>query len=125
MGTLKSCPLCRAPPAVGEEVQKKWIKERAAEGRAWAQFNLGNFYRECMVGFPYKTSTAMKWYKLAAEQHFPDALYTLGMIYYNGIPCMASRSYSAAFPLFKEAAEDVQDHNRCLVLCTHMGKALM
>lgn len=48
-GTLKSCPLCRAPPAVGEEIQKKWIKERAAEGRAWAQFNLGNFSREGMM----------------------------------------------------------------------------
>ena len=104
-GTLNSCPLCRSPPAMGIEVQKKLMKEHATEGRGWAQYNLGYNYRNGSNGFPWKPTAASKWYKLAAEQRFPDALEGLGMMYYHGEACITAPSYAKAFPLLREAAD--------------------
>lgn len=81
------------------------VVERAADGRAWAQHMLGGWYKDASYGFAWKPKQALKWYELAAEQHFPDALYTLGILHYNGEVCMVKKSPAKAFAYFKEAAD--------------------
>ena len=36
------------------------------------------------LGVPLDSKTAVKWYRLAAEQGFADAHYNLGVLYYYG-----------------------------------------
>ena len=105
-GHFELCPLCRGPPAKGEDLQNKLMKERAQDGRAWAQYNLGRWYMSGdRRGFPWKPKKALRWLEASAEQHFPDALYELAQVYYTGYPCMVEQSHSKAFSLFKEAAD--------------------
>ena len=55
----------------------------AEQGRASAQFNLGQLYRKGQ-GVPKDYKTAVKWYTLAAEQGYADAQYNLGLMYGYG-----------------------------------------
>ena len=104
-GHFSNCPLCRGAPARTEDVQNKMVKKLAKKGRAWAQYNLGVLLVEGKRGFTFDFKEGMKWLELAAEQHFPDALYKLGEIHSTAYNCMTSQSDSKAFPYFKEAAD--------------------
>jgi TPR repeat protein len=55
----------------------------AKQGDAFAQYNLGQMYRQGK-GVPQNYKTAVKWYKLAAEQENARAQYNLGLLYFNG-----------------------------------------
>ena len=48
-----------------------------------AQFNLGQMYRKG-EGVPQDDQTAVKWYRLAAEQGLAKAQFDLGVMYYKG-----------------------------------------
>ena len=56
----------------------------AEQGRADAQYNLGNMYSKGL-GVPQDYAEAVKWYRLAAEQGLADAQYNLGVMYSKGL----------------------------------------
>jgi len=69
----------------------------AEQGDRGAQNLLGNrFYNG--NGVIKNVTTAMKWYKLAAQQYYTNALYMLGEIYYN------KKDYVNAFDNYQLAA---------------------
>ena len=76
--------------------------ERAEQGSATAQFNLGAMYHDGR-GVPQDYQTAVKWYRLAAAQINASAQSNLGVIYHDGrgVP----QDYQAAVKWFKLAAE--------------------
>ena len=55
----------------------------AVKGDADSQFNLGLMYKHGR-GVRTSLSTAVKWFKLSAEQGHADAQYNLGFMYRNG-----------------------------------------
>ena len=55
----------------------------AEQGRASAQFNLGQLYRRGQ-GVPQDYTTAVRWFTLAAEQSHAKAQYNLGLRYWRG-----------------------------------------
>ena len=59
------------------------IRERAAQGDAPAQHNLGLMYDEGR-GVPQDYTEALKWYRLAAAQGDALAQYHLGLMYAKG-----------------------------------------
>lgn len=74
----------------------------AEKGDRAAQFNLGLIYESGNAGSPDMT-TAVKWYKKSAAQHFPKAHHNLGRLYYmgDGVP----EDYTLAVKHFQPAAE--------------------
>ena len=62
---------------------ESFIKERAEQGDANAQLELGVVY-EYGRGVPQDHATAVTWYKKAAEQGKASAQFNLGLMYDNG-----------------------------------------
>jgi len=61
----------------------KQLLNKAEQGHAIAQFNLGTMYYQG-EGVPQNYTEAMKWYKKAAEQEHAIAQLKLGLIYDKG-----------------------------------------
>jgi TPR repeat protein len=59
------------------------LVERAKQGDAYAQYNLGVAYAFGQ-GVPEDNKEAVKWYRLAAEQGHASAQYNLGLAYVKG-----------------------------------------
>ena len=59
------------------------LKQRASQGDAEAQFELGKAY-ECGRDVVVNLWESVKWYRLAAEHGVVDAQYNLGVCYYEG-----------------------------------------
>jgi len=59
------------------------IQKAASGGRAWAQADMGSIYEDGLIVLPNIT-TAVGWYRLAAEQGYPGAQTNLGVLYANG-----------------------------------------
>ena len=59
------------------------LLERATQGDANSQYNLGVIYTNG-IGVPQDDKEAVKWYLLAAEQGYASAQYNLGLMYNNG-----------------------------------------
>ena len=57
--------------------------EKATQGEAWAQFNLGIMYANGR-GVPENDAEAVKWFRKAADQGYVKAQYHLGIMYANG-----------------------------------------
>ena len=77
------------------------VNEAADQGYAKAQCNLGL----CAI-WPGRGSglfTAMKWYRMAADQRIAQAQFNLGVMYNNGQGVV--QDYSAAMKWFRMAAE--------------------
>ncbi len=55
----------------------------AAQGYAYAQYNLGGMYREGQ-GVPQDYAEAAKWYRKAAKQGYAQAQYNVGVMYGKG-----------------------------------------
>ena len=73
------CGGCRQE---SEEV-KATTREKAEQGDAWSQHNLGDMYRKG-EGVPQDDVEAAKWYRKAAEQGHALAQYYLGEMYDDG-----------------------------------------
>jgi ankyrin repeat protein/TPR repeat protein/predicted acylesterase/phospholipase RssA len=71
-------------------------KRGAERGNALSQIALGNCYFEGK-GVKKSTSKAFEWYKKAHEQHCIDALYRMGLCYYQ------DRDYLEALKYFQQA----------------------
>jgi TPR repeat protein len=84
---MSSTSSCVAESSDNPAVSVARLKERAAQGVARAQFNLGVMYTKG-EGVPQDSTEALKWYRLAAAQGDADAQFNLGvMCYYgHGIP---------------------------------------
>ncbi len=55
----------------------------AAQGHAYAQYNLGGMYHEGQ-GVPRDYAEAVKWYRKAAKQGYAQAQYNVGVMYGEG-----------------------------------------
>ena len=98
------CPLCRAE-CPREEESKILIKQRAADGRSWAQTQVGLWHLNGSGGLPVDKWEALQWLELAAEKCYPRALYLLGEMYMEGLDDIIGQSDSRAMSLMKEAAD--------------------
>src|SRR5713101_7840863 len=73
-------------PLVGADDQAasvESLKQRAAQGNAEAQLNLGLLYATG-EGVPQEDAEALKWFRLAAAQGNAGAQFNLGILYYEG-----------------------------------------
>lgn len=112
---MRKCPLCRDDLFDIESFGRGpgLIKQRAQDGRAWAQAQIGIYYLEgpsCEhgdTGFTVDKAEALKWFKLAAEQRHPDALRNLALMHYGdlGMGNLVEQNYTKARDLFKKAAD--------------------
>ena len=55
----------------------------AAQGHAYAQYNLGGMYHQGQ-GVPRDYAEAAKWFRLSAEQGYSQAQYNVGVMYGEG-----------------------------------------
>src|ERR1700683_5287275 len=79
--------LCQQPPAAPATPQKPYrerLLERARDGDADAQFELGKNYETGRVGLPKDISQAQYWYGKAADQGDPYAEASLGILFNFG-----------------------------------------
>jgi uncharacterized protein len=60
-----------------------WFRKSADQGKASAQYNLGNMYRKG-EGVPRDYAAALSWYRKAANQGTSDAQNNLGSMYFKG-----------------------------------------
>ena len=70
-------PACSLEPSLGE------LKQKAEQGDAGAQYNLGLMCYNG-EGVPQDDTEAVRWFRAAAEQGFANAQYNLGLMYANG-----------------------------------------
>ena len=81
------------------------IKDRAMQGDAWRQWELGNYYQYGFNIAPQNDSLAVFWYTKSAEGGIADAQYRLGTFYQHG-ECGVSQDDSVAVFWFIKAAEN-------------------
>ena len=100
------CPMCRAkcvPRGSKESIER--LQRWSQRGKSWAQFGLGNLYREGL-GVKKRPKRAFDLCKLAADQGHHLAQYNLAMIYTIGQG--VKQSDELAFKYYKLSAE--QEH---------------
>jgi TPR repeat protein len=80
---------------------KEW-KPLAKQGESYAQFNLGNMYKEGKgVAQDYKQ--ALRWYRKAADQGHSKAQFNLGNMYFKGKG--VAQDYKQAVKWYRKAAK--------------------
>jgi TPR repeat protein len=77
-------------------------KEKADQGDAIAQFNLGQMYREG-EGVEKDAKEAFKWYQKAADQGLAIAQFSLGLMYGNGLG--VEQDFKEAVKWYHKAAD--------------------
>ena len=70
-------------PACSLELSLDELKQKAEQGDADAQYNLGLMYYNG-EGVPQDDTEAVRWWRAAAEQGFANAQSNLGVMYENG-----------------------------------------
>ena len=93
-----------APPASdqGSIALFELSEQRAANGNATAQWELGNFY-EIGFGVPQDYAQAAFWYRKAAEQGDAVGQGSLGRLYYEGRG--VAQDYAQALAWYRKAVE--------------------
>ncbi|HEY3738683.1 MAG TPA: tetratricopeptide repeat protein [Bryobacteraceae bacterium] len=86
------------------------LLERAQQGDASAQFELGKHYEAGRIGLPKDLAQATHWYREAAKQGEPYAEISLGIIYEfgKGVP----RDYVIAYMWFERSAAQLTGGDR-------------
>jgi TPR repeat protein len=97
---LVSGLICLPLMSCGEDLSV--LRQKAGQGNADAQFNLGYAYANG-EGVPKDYKEAVKWYRLAAEQGDAFAQFNLGLSYAKGIG--VPQDYKEAVKWFRLAAE--------------------
>jgi len=78
------CPFCRTPwPETDEEIVKRY-KRRIEVNDAQAIYNLGNYYRVGMRGYPCDYTKALEYWHRAGELGYAEAYGNIGNIYHAG-----------------------------------------
>lgn len=78
------------------------VQKFAAEGRSWAQSDIGSLYEDGLV-LPRDYRQAVDWYRRAADQGYPGAQTNLGLMYARGRGVSSSRR--TAIEWFQRAAK--------------------
>ena len=86
----------------------KWLKKAALQGSPIAQVQLGRAYMDGLDGVKQDNSEALMWFKMAAEQEWPEGLYLLGTMYLIGKGC--AMDTEEAFRLIRLSAEQGYVH---------------
>ena len=78
-----------ATPAVQQQKEPtpeevKALQQKAAQGSAEAQYELGTLCFVGLGGVPQDDAQAFAWFRRAAEQGFAEAQSKLGFLYFNG-----------------------------------------
>ena len=77
----RKCPFCRMPPP-RSEVEN--INKRVEAGDPLAIYNMGNWYRGGMHGFPQDMDKAMELWQRAGDRGYPVAYCNIGYAYKMG-----------------------------------------
>ncbi len=90
-----------------------FFKKSAEQGNAYAQYSIGQMYRQGL-GVTQDSKQAVSWFQKAAEQGFTQAQYNLGMMYGNGRGVMkdyieAYKWHSIAYASGEKLPKDVRD----------------
>ena len=97
--------LCLLLASCGEEKTvegEKTVQERAEEGDAAGQFELGDIHYKGK-GVPLDYDEALKWYRKAAEQGDATAQYNLALMYFKGVG--VPKDDAEAVKWYRKAAE--------------------
>ncbi len=97
----------------------------AAQGHAYAQYNLGGMYHEGQ-GVPRDYAEAVKWYRKAAKQGYAQAQHNVGVMYGEGtgVPQNNVQAHmwftlaASRFPPGEDHDKAVQDRDAVAVLMT-------
>jgi len=96
---------CQQPagtPATPQKPYREQLLERARQGDADAQFDLGKNYETGRIGLPKDISQAQYWYRKAADQGDPYAEASLGILFNFGKG--VQRDYAQAYMWYERAA---------------------
>jgi hypothetical protein len=96
-----SCPLCRAKTPSSDEEHVKYLRPWVKKKKAWAQANMGQYYRDG-TGVRQSYEMARRLYELSAQQGDVNAMVNLGFMYGNGDG--VEQSYERAAEYFEQAA---------------------
>ncbi|MCQ2251341.1 MAG: sel1 repeat family protein [Bacteroidales bacterium] len=72
----------------------EWYMKSAEDGDAYAQFAVGKYY-----DFRYDIPNTIKWYKMAADQEYPLAMY------YYALCCIHEEDYETAGEYMRKSAD--------------------
>ncbi len=104
---------CQQPSGATATPQKPYrerLLERARNGDADAQFELGKNYETGRIGLPKDFSQAQYWYRKAADQGDPYAEASLGILFNFGKG--VQRDYVQAYMWYDRAAMHAQGGDR-------------
>ena len=79
-----SCMMLFSCAYAENELDYKEVRAKALKGDAKSQYNLGVIYDEGYKGVKKNQKEAIKWYRKAASQNYPEAFYNLGVAYAHG-----------------------------------------
>lgn len=112
---MKKCPMCRGNLLASESECVRLTRKCAYAGRAWAQTQIGIYYLEgpsCEHGtvvssYKVDKKEALRWFQLAADQKFPDAIRNIAQMQYGlvGVVKGVKQSHTKARALMKKAAD--------------------
>ena len=105
----------------------KSLRERADQGDAVAQFNLGLMYAKG-DGVPQNHAEAVKWYRMAADQGDASAQFNLGLMYARGEGVPQNYTYGHAWSNLagaqgKESSVKLRDKLRSLMGAEQLAEA--
>ena len=113
---------CAKSPEFGSEEWKLDKIQKAEQGNANAQFDLGCFY---LMGFgmPQDEEEAVKWFRKSAEQGNSNALLALGKCYLSGKGVPEDKA--EAIRIFRKSAEQGNGHAMFrLGMCYMVGEGV-
>jgi TPR repeat protein len=108
--TASFCQQASGAAATPPKPYRERLLERARNGDADAQFELGKNYETGRIGLPKDLSQAQYWYRKAADQGDPYAEASLGILFNfgKGVP----RDYAQAYMWYERAVMHAQGGNK-------------
>jgi TPR repeat protein len=84
---LALCIPCLTAPGFGQDPDAAWVaalRQRAGQGDAQAQMDLGSAYEYGSRGVVKDYAEALRWYRTAADQGNSEARFAIGQMYLEG-----------------------------------------
>ncbi len=104
------CQQHSSTPTTPQKPLRERLLERARNGDADAQFELGKNYETGRIGLPKDLSEAQYWYRKAADQGDAYAEASLGILFNFGKG--VQRDYAQAYLWYERAVTHAQGSNR-------------
>lgn len=99
------CPLCRTPVPRSKEQSFQLALKNAESGLAWAQFEVGKIYGTGEGGVPLDEVEAVRWFKLAADQGHPVAMYRYAQRLHRGSGGLVVQNMPLAKEWYEKSAK--------------------